>query len=180
MIPRKGVLIKPVGGEYTNVKKVGGVNLLVNTSIEDVDYVNRLGEVVSSPDNYLKKGNIVLVHHNVFRTYYDMKGNKRRSNEYFRDGVYLVSPDRIYLYKTDNDWKAYRSNCFVTPVDYVQHSDLHRTDEKEEKHVGIVKYSNTFKPGTKVGFAKNSEYKFVVDDEKLYKMRDKDICINFD
>lgn len=179
MIPRKGVLIKPVGGEYTNVKKVGDVELLVNTSIEDVDYVNRIGEVVSSPDNYLEKGDIVLVHHNVFRTYYDMKGSKRRSNEYFRDGVYLVSADRIYLYKRDNDWKAYRSNCFVTPVDYVQYSDLHRTDEKEEKHVGIIKYSNTFEPGTKVGFTKNSEYKFVVDDEKLYKMRDQDICINF-
>ena len=177
MTPRKGVLIKPVGNEYNNIDNIGGVELLVNTSIEDVDYVNRLGEVVSSPDSDLQKGDIVVLHHNVFRTYYDMKGNKRRSNEYFRDGMYLVSPERIYLYKREDDWKAYKTHCFVLPVDYIQHGNLHRTDEKEEKHVGLIKYSNKFESGTKVGFTKNSEYKFVLDDQKLYKMRDKDICI---
>ncbi len=177
MTPRYGVLIKPLGDEYNNIEKVGDVELLVNTSIEDVDYVNRLGVVVSSPDNHLQKGDIVVVHHNVFRTYYDMKGDKRRSNEYFRDNMYLVPPERIYLHKEGDDWKAYKSHCFISPVDYIQHDTLYRSDEKEEEHVGIVKYSNKFKPGTKVGFSKNSEYKFVIDDEKLYKMRNRDICV---
>ena len=179
MIPRYSVLVKPVGSEYNNIEKVGDVELLVNTSIEDVDYVNRLGEVVSSPDNDLQKGDIVVVHHNVFRMYYDMKGNKRRSNEYFRDGMYLIPKERVYLYKRKNNWEAYNEYSFITPVDYIQHSDLHRTDEKEEEHVGVVKYSKKFAPGTKIGFSKNSEYKIVVDEEKLYRMRDKDICIKF-
>jgi|TARA_B100000085_G_scaffold276958_1_gene296765 hypothetical protein len=177
MKSRYHVLIKPVGSEYNNIEKIGDKELLVNTSIEDVNYVNRLGEVIYSPDNDLEKGDIVVIHHNVFRLYYDMKGNKRRSNEYFRDNMYLVPPDKIYMYKRNNKWNAYKEYCFISPVEFIQDSTLHRIDEKEEKHVGVVKYSNAFKPGDKIGFSKNSEYEFTIDKEKLYRMRNRDICI---
>ena len=42
MKSRYHVLVKPLGNEYNNIEVVGDKELLVNTSIEDVDYVNRL------------------------------------------------------------------------------------------------------------------------------------------
>ena len=121
----------------------------------------------------------MVVHHNVFRTYLDMKGNQRKSNEYFRDGYYLVSPERIYMYSNGKDWKCTEGYCFVSPVDYVQSGDLYRTEKKKEEHVGLIKNSSIYAPGTRIGFTKNSEYEFEIDDEKVYRMWEADICLKF-
>jgi hypothetical protein len=183
MKPRYGTLIKPLGQEYNNTKEINGITLIQNTSIEDVDYVNRIGVVVSPRDNSdLVEGDLVVTHHNVFRTYYDMKGNKRKSNEYIRDGLYLVEDSKIYMYNRDDKWNTYMDYCFIKPVDYKQDELLYRADKTEEDHVGIIKYINhkTLKPGDKIAFTKNSEYKFVIDEEKLYRMRNRDICIKLD
>ena len=74
-----------------------------------LDMWNRLGVVCAVPStgsNGPGVGDIVVLHHNVFRTYFDMKGNQRKSNEYFRDDYYLVSPDRIYMYNDGENWKC--------------------------------------------------------------------------
>ena len=119
MRPRYGYLIEPLGGEYNNTKNVGGVDLVVNTTIEDASFVNRIGIVKGLPttdnETELKVGDIVVVHHNVFRTYLDMKGRKTKSNEYFRNNSYIVPLERIYLYKRKDDWKALKAFCFVRP-----------------------------------------------------------------
>jgi len=183
MKPRWSYLITPKNGkEYNNLKRIGDQDLVVNTSIEDASYVNRLGVVSAVPAhgaNGPKVGDVVVVHHNVFRTYFDMKGNQRKSNEYFRDGQYLVSPERIYMYHDGEDWKCTEGYCFVRPIDYIQSGDLYRTEEKEEEHVGLVKTSSIYEPGTRVGFTKNSEYQFDIEDEKVYRMREADLCILF-
>jgi hypothetical protein len=182
MKPRYGTLIKPLGQEYNNTKEINGVTLIQNTSIEDVEYVNRIGVVVSTKkDSPLKKGDLIVTHHNVFRTYYDVKGNKRKSNEYIRDGLYLVGDDKIYMYYRDENWNAYNDYCFIKPIEYIQNEILHRVDKTEEEHVGVIKYINhkTLKPGDRIAFTKNSEYKFTIEDEKLYRMRNRDICILF-
>ena len=182
MTPRWNYLITPYGSEYNNQKEIAGKSLIVNTSIEDARYVNRLGVVCAVPStgsNGPGVGDIVVLHHNVFRTYFDMKGNQRKSNEFFRDDYYLVSPDRIYMYNDGEDWKCTEGYCFVSPVDYIQSGDLYRTEEKEEEHVGLIRNSSTFKEGTRVGFTKNSEYEFEIDNEKVYRMRESDICLKF-
>jgi hypothetical protein len=182
MKPRYGYLISPSGSEYNNTKKIGGVDFVVNTTIEDASFVNRVGIMRHSLNGDIPAGAEVIVHHNVFRTYRDMKGRKRKSNEYFRDNAYLVDPGRVYLYKIDGKWKAANDWCFVRPIDYVQDSEILRTD-KEQKHTGVVVYSNAnlevlgIKAGTKVGFTKNSEYGFDIDGEKLYRMQTNDICL---
>ena len=184
MKPRYAYLIKPVGSEYVNTKKVGDVDLTVNATIENAKYVNRVGEVVSTPDDseQLKPGDLVVVHHNVFRTYLDMKGRKRKSNEYFRDEQYLVPIERIYLYKRDGDWRALNHYCFVKPVEYRQESEILRTD-KEEQHTGVVAYTNDYLEskgvvnGGSIGFTKNSEYEFEIEGEKLYRMQTQDLCL---
>jgi len=182
MIPRWDYLVKPLGDEHITTKKIAGVDFVINTSIEDAKYVNRLGVVLSAPEGAkIPVGSIVVVHHNVFRTYLDMKGEKRKSNEYFRDGKYLVPEFKIYLYNNGKGWEAPDEYCFVSPMDYVHDSDVYRSDKKEEEHVGLVKYSSApgLNQGDKVGFTKNSEYEFTIDDEKLYRIRVQDICINF-
>jgi hypothetical protein len=111
-----------------------------------------------------------------------MRGRKRKSNEYLRDSLYLVDPDRVYLFKIDGSWKATRHWCFVKPIDYIQDSDILKQD-KEQRHTGVVVYSNSFleskgvTEGTVVGFTRNSEYAFEVDGEKMYRMKTDDICL---
>ena len=101
MNPRYGYLIEPLGSEYNNTKNISGVDFVVNTTIENALFVNRIGVIKGIPtnieDNELQVGDIVVVHHNVFRTYLNMKGQKTKSNEYFRSGSYIVPLERIYL-----------------------------------------------------------------------------------
>ena len=136
MNPRYGYLIEPLGSEYNNTKKIAGVDLVVNTTIEDAAFVNRLGVVKGLPtnieDNELEVGDVVVVHHNVFRTYLNMKGQKTKSNELFRENSDIVALERIYLYKRKNDWKALKTYCFGLPVDYTKDSAILRDKKKEE------------------------------------------------
>lgn len=183
MTPRHGYLISPLGSEYNNTKSIGGVDFVVNTTIEDAAFVNRVGIMNRSISGEIPEGSEVVVHHNVFRTYLDMKGRKRKSNEYFRDNAYLVSPDRVYMYRPPNgEWRATDHWCFIKPIEYIQDSEIIKTD-KEQQHTGEVVYSNNFleskgiKAGDVVGFTKDSEYRFDIDGEKLYRMKTSDICL---
>ena len=178
MNPRWDYLIKPLGKEYNNTKKIANEEFTINTSIEDASYVNRLGVVCAVPSGgEIPVGSTVVVHHNVFRTYLDMKGNKRKSNEYFRDKDYLVSPEKIYMYDNGNGWKTTEGYCFVSPVDYTQDDEIYRSDKQKEEHVGVIVNSSIYSEGTKIGFTRNSEYQFTIDDKKIYRMKDSDICI---
>ena len=180
MNPRWKYLVAPCGQEYNNLKIIAGKSLILNTSLEDAKYVNRIGVVLSTPkDSEIPINSFVVVHHNVFRTYYDAKGKQRKSNEYFRDSKYLVDLDRIYMFNDGEGWKCTKNFIFISPVDFIQDKELHRADKDEEEHVGIVKYSTILKKGTRVGFTKNSEYEFEVDGEKLYRMKLNDICVKF-
>ena len=54
-----------------------------------------------------------------------------------------------------------------------------------ELHKGTVKYTNQnlidqgVSCGLEIGYTKDSEYEFEIDGEKLYRMRRKDICVEF-
>ena len=81
--------IQPLGAEY--IKEKDGI--IVSSGIEDYKGVNRYGVLVSKPDNddsELSIGDVCVVHHNCFRTYYNMKGKETKSNEHFRDNLYLI------------------------------------------------------------------------------------------
>jgi hypothetical protein len=182
MTPRWDYLIKPYGKQYNNTKKIANLEFTVNTSIEDATFVNRLGIVCAVPNGgQIPLDSIVVVHHNVFRTYLDMKGRKRKSNEYFRDEQYLVNPNRIYMYNEGDGWKTTEEYCFINPIDYIQDGDLYRSDKEKEEHVGIVKHGKikNVLEGDLIAFTKNSEYEFNIDGEKIYRMKNNDICIKF-
>ena len=74
-------IVKPVGKRYDNEKKVGDKTLIVNASIESFKSVNNYAEVVATPLAYntgINVGDIIVIHHNVFRRFYDMRGESKR------------------------------------------------------------------------------------------------------
>ena len=59
-------IVSPINGRYTNNKKIGEKELILNTTIENHKFVNREGVIIETPINnsILKKGDTVIVHHN--------------------------------------------------------------------------------------------------------------------
>jgi hypothetical protein len=178
-------IVKPLGDKYSNTVKVGDQELVVNTKIEDFKFVNRLAEVLEIPlfvNTDIKKGDIVVIHQNVFRTFYDMKGRKKESKSYFRDGLYFASMDQMYMYKRDGNWKTIGDRCFVQPIKNIDNLKL----EKEQELIGILTYGNNslnklkITPGDVVGFKPTREWEFLIDGKRLYCMESNDIVIKYD
>lgn len=180
--PLHDFLVVPHGNEYVREKK----GIIISSSIESHKNVNRVAEVVSVPMGYMgqiKKGDLVIVHHNVFRTYSDMKGYERKSNEYFKDNLYLVNQNKIYLVKKNDSWRSFDDYCFVIPQKEKENKMV--SLGKLESNTGIVMYGNEslqdngVLEGDKIGFTDDSEYEFEIDDVLMYRMKTKDICIKF-
>ena len=180
--PTKSFLVKPKNNQEYNREKNG---VIITSSIENAKDVNRFGIIEKTPLSYtgdLIEGDEVVLHHNVFRSYYDIKGNERKSNEYFKDNLYLVSSNKIYLVKKNNNWVSFDDYCFVSPK---AEENMAVSLGAYELHKGTVKYTNDnlicqgLTDGMEIGYTKDSEYEFEVDGEILYRMRRKDICVEF-
>ena len=173
-------VIEPKGSRYSNVKKVGESELILNTEIFNHEFVNRQATVKATPTAYdtsIQPGDTVIVHHNVFRRWHDMKGKEKNSRSYFNENTYLVKEDQIYLYKNNDDWKACKGFCFVQPI---KSTDKFNVDA-EQPLKGIVKYTDgSINKGELVGFTPNSEYEFVFDKQRLYRVYSKFITIKYE
>ena len=178
-------IIKPYGqGRYNNSKKINEKELILNTKIESWKFVNRFAKVVSTPlaiTTNIKKGDIIVVHQNVFRRFYNMKGKQTNSRSFFKNDLYFVSSDQIYLYKNKGEWQSFGDRCFIKPI---KNSDNLR-NRKEQPYVGILKISNSkleasnINPGDMIGFKPGAEWEFFIDDERLYCMKSNDIVIKY-
>ena len=173
-------VVKPKGKRYNNTKKVGDSELILNTEIFNHQYVNRQAIVVSTPmigNTDIKPGDIVIVHHNVFRRWHNVKGIEKNSRSFFNESTYLINYDQIFLYKRNEKWKAPKGYCFVKPLKAVDQFNI----ESEKPLQGIVKYSDdTVEVGDLVGFRPNSEYEFIVDNERLYRVLSNFITIKYE
>ena len=79
---------------YDNIKNVGGVEFITSVSKEDHTSSNRFAIVVETPVGYtgpIQPGDQLLVHHNVFKYYNDMKGVERSGKSYFKDDLFLLT-----------------------------------------------------------------------------------------
>jgi len=178
-------ITKPVKGKrYNNTKNIGGIDFIVSTSQEDFRFSNRKAEVIELPLGYkgpIKVGDFLLVHHNVFKYYNDMKGNQQSGRSYFKDDLFFVEPEQFFAYHNGKNWNAVDRYCFIKPTK-PEDSYLYK-NIKEEPLVGIVKYPNKYlisqgvNEGTKVTFKPDSEYEFNIDGEKLYRMYDHQITM---
>ena len=181
-------IIKPLNdNRYSNVKKVGDKDLILNTDIFSHQHVNRHAEVIAVPsvgETNIQVGDIVIVHHNVFRRWNDVRGKEKDSKSYYKDDMYFVFADQIFLYKHKSKWIANDGFCFVQPIKSM--SDDIFNEDKEEPLVGILKYPDKtlndsgLKQGDLVGFRPTSEYEFVIDDKRLYRVLSHFITIKYE
>ena len=167
---------------YNNSVDVEGKELIVNTEIteRDAEFVNRVGTVVGTPlaiESPIKKGDEVIVHHNVFRRWYDVRGNERNGGSYIDEDKFAVSMDQIYAYRyLGGDWIATPGYCFVEPIENPE--ELIWDIEMELPRVGYIRYGSDqlgIDRGALIGFTKDSEYEFRIGKERLYRIYSNDI-----
>ena len=173
-------VVTPKGKRYNNTKKVGDSELILNTEIYNHQYINREATVISTPiigDTDIKPGDTVIVHHNVFRRWHNVKGIEKNSRSYFNESTYFIYHDQIFLYKRDKEWIAPKGYCFVKPLKAIDKFNI----ESEKPLQGIVKYSDgTMEVNDLVGFTPGSEYEFVVNNERLYRVLSNLITIKYE
>ena len=172
-------VVTPVKSRYNNTKDIGGKELIVNTEIFNHQYVSREAIVKAIPtvgDTDIKVGDKVIVHHNVFRRWHNQHGIEKNSRSYIDEETYLVQPDQIFLYK-DTEWQAQKGYCFVAPVKSTDKISV----DKEKPLVGIVKHTDgTVNKGDLIGFRPSSEYEFIIDGQKLYRVLSNFITIKYE
>jgi hypothetical protein len=172
-------VVTPVKSRYNNTKDIEGKELIVNTEIFNHQYVSREAIIKAIPtvgDTDIKVGDKVIVHHNVFRRWHNQHGIEKNSRSYIDEETYLVQPDQIFLYK-DTEWQAQKGYCFVAPVKSTNKLSV----DKEKPLVGIVKHTDgTVNKGDLIGFRPSSEYEFIIDGQKLYRLLSNFITIKYE
>jgi len=176
-------IVEPLGKRYNNTIEVEGVNLVVNSSVESYKSVNNIAIVLALPKAFktdIEVGDQIMIHHNVFRRFYDMRGKEKNSRSYLNENMYLCSLDQIYLYKKESaDWITFGDRCFVKPICNTNQFDTNL----EEPHIGVVKYDNKklnsigIKNEMLVTFRPDSEFEFIVDNQRLYCMKSNNIVV---
>ena len=176
-------IVKPRGDRYNNKVSVDGGSLITNTNIESFRHINKEAIVVSIPKNFptqIKVGDRVLIHHNVFRRYRDIRGKEKNGKSYYKDNIYVVSPDLIFA-KIKED-KIYPLNGFnfVKPIK----EDKMFSIDFEKPLIGILKYKDSslkvMTIGDLVGFRPGSEYEFFLNKERLYRVPTNSITIKYE
>lgn len=175
-------IVSPKGGQYNNTKQIGEVELIINTSIEEAEDVNRNGIVIALPLDYkgdIKVGDEVIIHHNIFRITYNDKGIARQSDFHIKDNLFFVDADLVYLIVRNGKKIAIDDHVFIKPIKEVDNW----FGEIEKERVGIVKFANEklisqgITEGDEIGFYKDCEYPFEIDNEKLYLMKNHRILV---
>ena len=96
---------------------------------------------------------------------------------YFNESTYLVNYDQIFLYKRNEKWIAPKGYCFVKPLKAIDQFNI----ESEKPLQGVVKYSDgTVNINDLIGFRPSSEFEFIVDGERLYRVLSNFITIKYE
>ena len=178
-------IVEPYGQRYSNKVKVGDKSLIINTQVETFKSVNNIAKVIEVPlsvKTVIKKGDLIMIHHNVFRRWYNIRGEEKNSKSFFKDDLYFVQPDQIYLYKNNDRWHTVNDRCFISPI---KNTD-NRLSDQEQYLIGVLKYGNSalealeINEGDLVGYKPFGEYDFVVDGKRLYCMKSNDIVIKYE
>jgi len=178
-------IIEPKDNRYNNTKKVGDKELVLNTEIFNHQYVSREAVIKHLPlavDTELQVGDEVIIHHNVFRRWHNVRGEEKNSRSFIDENTYCVREDQIFSYKRNEKWSAMKGFCFVKPI----HQDNKFDTDKEKPLTGVMKLTNDelisygINNGDLVGFLPNSEYEFVIEGERLYRVMTNFISIKYE
>ena len=178
-------IVTPKGDRTTSKTEIDGKELMLNTELQNHQYVNRIGVVIGTPiigETEIKPGDEVVVHHNVFRRFYDVSGKERNSRSYFNEDEYFVEEDQIYMYRRNDKWNPLEGYCFVKPILNQDDFNVNTTHNL----MGVLKYidkdlkKNGVKLNNLVGFTPDSEYEFEIENEILYRVPTNSICIRYE
>lgn len=178
-------IVTPVDKKrYNNTKTIAGMDFIVSTSEEDVSASNREAVVVETPLSYsgpIEKGDILLVHHNVFKFYNDMRGRRQSGKSFFKDDIFFVDYDQFFAYKKDGVWHGYDRYCFIKPIPATD-SYIYKAVTNEPLMGKIAIINDTLraqglKEGDTVCYKPFQEYEFKVDEEILWRMYDHSITL---
>ena len=172
-------IVIPDGDSTTSKKNLKGKELILNTELQNHNYVNRIGIVVAEPmvnNTDIKTGDRVIVHHNVFRRFYDIRGKEKSSRSYFKENKYFVNQSQIFAFKKDK-WQCLKGFCFIKPLK----EDKMFSSNFEKPGIGIVKYTDgSINKNELVGYKLGFEYDFYIDNEKLYRVPANQITIKYE
>lgn len=180
-------IVKPLDDtRYHDTIDIDGMRFIVSTSQEDASSSNREAIVMETPLGYdgpISSGDHLLVHHNVFKFYYDMKGRQRSGRSYFKDGLFFIDDMQYFMWRrSDEDWQVVGDISFVEPIGEKE-SWLKKFTDLEPLQ-GVVRYcsDNLRSLGADVGdevlFKPNSEYEFRIGGRVMYRVFDRSIVMN--
>jgi len=173
-------IVQPKESRSTSKKDIKGKELLLNTELQNHEYVSRHAVVISTPigtATEIKAGDEVIVHHNVFRIMRDIRGKEKNSRSYYNDTTFFVQPNQIYAYKRNGNWHCVKGYCFIKPL----LNEDSFSEHKERPCIGIIKYADEgFNKEDLVGFRPGMEYEFNIEQERLYRVCSEDITIKYE
>ena len=173
-------IVRPIGSKrYSNITDSG---LILNTSVEDHNFTQRLAEVISIPIGYdgdVEAGDTIVVHHNTFRVQYNNQGIPLESKYHIEDDLFYVELPLSYMVIKNST----KEKIALPPFCFVEQSYIQDKWEGliEEKQFGFLRYKNKdmidFVVGSKVGMKEDSEYEFNIFGEKLYMINQNRILL---
>lgn len=172
------------GNRYDNKKELSGVDFIVSSNDEDHTVTNRIAVVKSVPLKYngpIRSGDELIVHHNIFRVYHDMKGREKSSYAHLFGNVFMIDMFDIFAYRhPGEDFNAIAPYCFVAPIEKTT-TGLLETNTQYEELYGTIVYPNeeqrNLKAGDVVVYKPHIEYEFNIDGVKMYRMKTNSICL---
>lgn len=176
-------IIEPVGERYTNTKKSKDGDLILNTEMQNHNYSNRVAKVLAVPSEIktdIIVGDEIIVHHNVFRRFRDIRGIEKNSRSYYKDDVFFATDEQVYAVKTCCGWRACEGYNFVKPI---KETKMFSTSFEKEG-IGVLYASDpkldTLKPGDLVGFKPGAEYEFIIGKHRVYRVPTNSITIKYE
>lgn len=168
---------------YANEVKGKKGSLILSTSIENHSVTNRIAKVISIPSYYsgeIKEGFLVIVHHNVFRKIYDMRGKEKFSARLIRNNTYMLDAAEIFGFSSDGEnWIPMPGYCFVSPM---ENTDAMTNGSEQGQH-GVLRFAGEdltrdgFSIGDTICFRPESEYEFNINGSKSYRVRTSNVCL---
>jgi len=186
-------IVKPYGDRYNNSISIGDKSLITNTEASDHRHINRIAEVIQTPIHNvlpIKNGDKIILHHNVFRRMLTIKGKEVNARSFLNEDEFIIRPDQVFMYKRSEKWSRFKESkwqcvkgyTFIQPV---KNKDIFSLD-KEEPMKGIIRYIDEtaldmgLNIGDLVGFQPYSDYEFIVDGVRLYRVYSEDITISYE
>jgi hypothetical protein len=96
--------------------------------------------------------------------------------------MYFVMPDQIFAYKRNDVWRAVKGFSFIQPLENTDKFSM----DKEAPLKGVIKHidpdlmDKDIYLNSLVGFAPNSEYEFIIDGQRLYRVPTNAITIKYE